>query len=60
MDWSVFFYFLGAGLAGWLLYATIKNKPQMFSGENLLKSSKVLGVLALCLIGFIALVINLL
>jgi len=60
MDWAIFFYMLGLGAAGWLMYSSIKNKPELFSQENMLKTSKTLGVLALCLIGFIALVINLL
>ena len=60
MDWTVFFYMLGLGAAGFILYSNIKNKPELFTQANFLKTSKVLGVLALCLIGFIALVINLL
>jgi hypothetical protein len=60
MDWGIFFYIIGASIAAWLIFRTIKNKPEMFSSENFLKSSKVLAVLALLLITFIALVVNLL
>ncbi len=60
MDWSAFFYIIGAGFAAWLIYKTIQNKPEMFSSKNFLASSKVLAILALALIAFIGLIVNLL
>lgn len=48
---------VGAGLIVWLLYRTIKNRPDQFSRENLTKSFSSMGVLALILIGFIALLV---
>lgn len=42
---------------GWLIYKNIKNNPQAFSKENLGKSFYLLGLLALGLIGFIALLV---
>ena len=60
IDWPVFFFVCGASLAAWLMYRTIQHKPELFSSENFLKSSKVLAVLAIALTAFIALVVNLL
>ena len=48
---------VGAGLIVWLLYRTIKNRPDQFSRENLSKSFSSMGLLALLLIGFIALLV---
>lgn len=48
---------VGAGLIVWLLYRTIKNRPDQFSRENLTKSFSSMGVLALMLIGFVALLV---
>ena len=48
---------VGAGLIVWLLYRTIKNRPDQFSRENLTKSFSSMGVLALILIGFVALLV---
>ncbi|MGQ3890894.1 hypothetical protein [Legionella sp. CNM-4043-24] len=45
---------LGAGLIVWYTYRTVKNRPDLFSRENLSKSFSTLGVLALILIVFIA------
>lgn len=45
---------LGAGLIAWLLYRNIKNRPDVFSRENLSKSFSTMGILALILIVFIA------
>lgn len=59
-DWGVFFYILGLGFAGWLIMRSIKLKPEMFTADSFLQSSKVLAILALCLIGFIAFVASLL
>ncbi len=48
---------IGAGLIVWLLYRTIKGRPEQFSGENLSKSFSMMGVLALLLILFIGLLV---
>lgn len=45
---------LGAGLIVWFMYRTVKNRPDMFSRDSLGKSFSTLGVLALILIVFIA------
>tara|TARA_R110000868_G_scaffold77482_3_gene221818 strand:+ start:248 stop:430 length:183 start_codon:yes stop_codon:yes gene_type:complete len=45
---------VGAGLIGWILYRTVKNKPEQFSRENLTKSFSSMGFLALVLIAFVA------
>ena len=46
-----------AGLIIWLLYRTIKNRPDQFSRENLNKSFSSMGILALILVAFIALLV---
>ncbi|MBM93194.1 MAG: hypothetical protein CMF51_00375 [Legionellales bacterium] len=56
-DWVTVLYLCGMGLAGWLMYRQIKQHPELFSSENLIKSSNVLAVLALALIAFIGLVV---
>jgi hypothetical protein len=48
---------LGAGLIIFLLYRTIKGKPELFSRENLNKSFLTMGILGLGLIGFVALLV---
>ncbi len=48
---------MGAGLIVWLLYRTIKGRPEQFSRENLNKSFSTMGVLALILIVFVALLV---
>ncbi|MGL5741879.1 MAG: hypothetical protein ACRCXC_04685 [Legionella sp.] len=48
---------IGAGLIVFILYRTIKGSPGLFSKENLNKSFFTMGVLALALIGFIAVLI---
>jgi len=48
---------MGAVAIIFILYQTIKNKPEMFSKENLHKSLSSMGVLALLLIGFVTLLI---
>ncbi|CEG59027.1 hypothetical protein [Legionella fallonii] len=48
---------LGAGMILFLLYRTIKGRPELFSKENLNKSFFTMGILAIGLIGFIALLI---
>lgn len=47
----------GAGLIVWLLYRNIKNRPDVFSRENMSKSFFSMGILAVLLIGFIALLV---
>ncbi len=48
---------LGAGMIIFILYRTIKGRPEMFSKENLNKSFFTMGILAVGLIGFIALLV---
>ncbi|MDP3705749.1 MAG: hypothetical protein Q8R24_07540 [Legionellaceae bacterium] len=48
---------VGSGLIIWFLYRTIKGRPEQFSRENLSKSFSSMGILALILIGFVALLI---
>ena len=48
---------IGAGLIIFILYRSIKGNPEQFSKDNLNKSFLTMGVLALGLIGFIALLI---
>lgn len=48
---------IGAGLLIFVLYRTIKGRPDWFSRENLNKSFLTMGVLALGLIVFIALLV---
>lgn len=51
---------IGAGLIIWLLYHSIKNRPELFSRENLGKSFSTMGMLALFLIAFIAFLVYML
>lgn len=48
---------LGAGMILFILYRSIKGNPGQFSRENLSKSFFTMGVLALGLIAFIALMV---
>lgn len=48
---------LGAVMIVFILYRTIKGQPGLFSKENLNKSFLTMGVLAVGLIGFVALLI---
>ncbi|KTD01743.1 hypothetical protein OQJ19_06800 [Fluoribacter gormanii] len=48
---------IGAGMILFILYRTIKGSPEQFSKENLNKSFYTMGILALVLIGFIALLV---
>jgi predicted cation transporter len=48
---------IGAGMILFILYRTIKGRPEQFSKENLNKSFFTMGVLAVALIGFIALLV---
>ncbi|OGT43498.1 MAG: hypothetical protein A3F13_00145 [Gammaproteobacteria bacterium RIFCSPHIGHO2_12_FULL_40_19] len=58
--WMELLYIAGAALAAWFAYRIIRNNPEMFSKENLGKSFFTMGVLALMLIGFVALLVFLL
>lgn len=44
---------IAAGLIVWVLYRSIKGKPEQFSRENLSKSFSTMGFLALILIAFV-------
>ena len=57
MNWTNIFLALTAAVLLFFLYRNIKGNPQAFSKANLSKSVSTLGVLALFLIGFIALLI---
>lgn len=48
---------IGAGLIIWLLYTRIKNDKQTFSRDNVMKSFNTLGILALILIVFVAVLV---
>jgi predicted cation transporter len=48
---------IGAGMIVFILYRTIKGSPGQFSKENLNKSFYTMGILAIALIGFIALLV---
>lgn len=48
---------IAAGLIVWMLYRTIKGRPEQFSRANLNKSFSSMGILALVLIGFVALLV---
>ncbi len=48
---------LGAGLITWFIYRAIKGRPDLFSRNNLNQSFMTMGVLAIALIIFIALLI---
>lgn len=57
MGWQTFFYILGMALAGWLIYSQVRNNPAAFNKESFSKSAVVLGILALLLIGIVALLV---
>jgi hypothetical protein len=50
---------IGFVLIAWILYRGIKGRPEQFSRENISKSFSSMGILALILIGFVALLIML-
>jgi len=58
--WMKLFLILLTIFIGWLVYRNIRYNPQAFSKENLGKSFYTLGLLALALIAFIALLVMLL
>lgn len=47
----------GAGLIIWFLYRNIKGRPEAFSRDNMSKSFFSMGILAILLIAFIALLV---
>ena len=48
---------LAAGLIVWVLYRSIKGRPEQFNRENLSKSFSTMGLLGVLLIGFVALLV---
>lgn len=48
---------LGAGLIIWYLYRTVKNRPDMFNRAAMSNSLTTLGILALILIVFVAVLV---
>ncbi len=48
---------VGAALIVWVIYRSIKGRPGQFSKENISKSFSSMGLLALLLIGFVALLV---
>lgn len=60
MDWMALLFVVMAALVAWLGYRTVKGRPDWFSKENLGKSFQTTAVLALLLIGFIAILVLLL
>ena len=60
MQWMQLLYVLGAIAIIALIVWTVKRNPQAFSAQNLNRSFFTLGVLALLLIGFIAVLVFLL
>jgi hypothetical protein len=55
--WTQILFILLAVFLGWQLYAYIHRHPQLFSRENLSRSIFTLGILALFLIAFIAILV---
>ncbi len=50
---------LGAGMIVWVIYRSIKGRPEQFSRENLTKSFSTMGIMALLLIGFVGVLVYL-
>lgn len=48
---------IGVGLIVWLMYRTVKNRPDFFSREKLNASLYSMGILALILIVFISILV---
>ncbi len=48
---------IGAALIVWVTYRSIKGRPELFSRDNMSKSFFSLGVLAMILIVFVALLV---
>lgn len=51
---------IAAGLIVWAIYRAVKGQPELFSRSNLSKSFSSMGILALILIAFVALLVVLL
>ena len=60
MNWMALLFLLLAVLLGWFGLRTICHNPDLFSKESIGKSLQTLGVLALALIAFIALLVMIL
>ncbi len=60
MNWMALLFLIAAALFAWLGFRTVKNNPTMFTKESFGKTVQVLGVLALALIAFIAVLVMLL
>lgn len=60
MSWTAFFFAIGAVLMLWMVYRGIKHSPEAFSKANLSKSFYTLGLLAVGLIAFIYILVQLL
>lgn len=58
--WKQLFFIILVAFLGWLIYKNIKHNPNAFAKENLGKSFYTLGLLALLLIAFVALLVILL
>ena len=54
MNWTTFFYLLGAAVFVWLALRIIRNRPESFTKENLGKTFSTLGWLTLMIIGVVA------
>ncbi|WP_131782003.1 hypothetical protein [Legionella gresilensis] len=48
---------IGAALIIWIMYRSIKSRPDLFSRDNLNKSFFTMGILAIILIAFVGLLI---
>lgn len=48
---------IGAVLVVWIMYRSVKQRPELFSRDNLNKSFYSMGILALVLIAFVGLLI---
>ena len=48
---------MGAALIVWVIYRSIKGRPEQFSRHNLTQSFSTMGILALVLIAFVAVLI---
>lgn len=59
-DWYSILWLLCAGVAGVWIYFMIRKNPDLFTWHNLNRSVTVLCILALVLIGFVALLVVLL
>jgi hypothetical protein len=60
MNWMNLLYIVLLVVVAWFAFRTMKNNPALFSKENMGKSFFAMGILALILIAFIALLVFLL